>query len=195
MAVDVLVQQITKRPRAAGVTGLWAKGAQPHIVTGLDLDFTGTPAIGLSVTADMTGATGLSFMKFDLLGPAPILVTGTLPRDWLPGTVAYSYLSRQKREARIDVWREIALTRLTNRIVDRVGEASLGGLELASPTGTLVDHSQQRDAQPDVTCCADDRIGHRRSIVVGGAVGSMVHVVKLADVGDAVERELGVGEA
>ncbi|MCR9245274.1 MAG: hypothetical protein NXI31_09600 [bacterium] len=42
-------------------------------VAGLELDVTGTPAIGSTVTATMNGATGLAFMKMDLVGPSPLL--------------------------------------------------------------------------------------------------------------------------
>lgn len=38
-------------------------------VAGYDLDFTGTPAIGSSVTATATGGTGIPFIGFGLLGP------------------------------------------------------------------------------------------------------------------------------
>ena len=38
MAVDVLVEQVAEPPRAAGVAGLRAEGAQPHEVARLDLD-------------------------------------------------------------------------------------------------------------------------------------------------------------
>ena len=38
VAVDVLVEQIAEFARAAGIAGLRAEGAQPHIVAGLDLD-------------------------------------------------------------------------------------------------------------------------------------------------------------
>ena len=38
VAVDVLVEQIAEFARAAGIAGLRAEGAQPHVVAGLDLD-------------------------------------------------------------------------------------------------------------------------------------------------------------
>lgn len=76
----------------------------------------------------------------DRFGPAPILVTGTLPRDWVPGTLAYTYLSRQKLEARIDVWRELAAGAdppVGNFLIDARVSENWGGLTWARRRGAI----------------------------------------------------------
>jgi len=40
----------------------------------------------------------------DRVGTAPSFLTGLLPRSWTPGTLAYSFLTRQKFELRVNPW-------------------------------------------------------------------------------------------
>lgn len=83
---------------------------------------------------------GVSELGSDRFGPAPILFTGTLPRSWVDGTLAYSYLTRQRLEARIDAWQPLASgpdAPVANLLVDaKVGE-SWGGLTWARAYGSV----------------------------------------------------------
>jgi hypothetical protein len=76
----------------------------------------------------------------DRFGPAPILFTGTLPRDWTDATIAYSYLSRQKLEARINVWRALdddPDAPLANHLIDARVSESWGGVTWADRSGAV----------------------------------------------------------
>jgi len=76
----------------------------------------------------------------DRFGAAPILVTGTLPRDWVEGTLAYSYLSRQKLEARIDSWETLGSAPdapVANLLIDARVSENWGGLTWSGMFGSI----------------------------------------------------------
>ncbi len=73
-------------------------------------------------------------------GPAPILVAGTLPRDWSTGTLAYSYLSRQHLEARIDSWETLGTgpdAPVANLLIDAHSSERWAGLSWSRVLGSI----------------------------------------------------------
>lgn len=70
-------------------------------------------------------------------GVAPSLLAGTFPRHWLEGTLAYSFLSRQRSRLRIDNWTESADSSITNTLIDTKMSENWGGLTWARATGDL----------------------------------------------------------
>jgi hypothetical protein len=74
------------------------------------------------------------------LAQAPALVTGTLPDDWTPGRVAFSYLVRQKLDARVDDWFTVDGTptgSVANVLLDHQGTESWGGVTWSVPAGRV----------------------------------------------------------
>ena len=71
----------------------------------------------------------------------PSLVAGTFPRSWVPGTLAYSVLTRQRSEFRIYNWADgtvpgwTAESAATNIFIDTRAVETWGGLTWAGDTG------------------------------------------------------------
>lgn len=84
--------------------------------------------------------TGLAADRF---GTAPSLVTGTFPRSWTSGTLAYSFLTRQRLEARIDSWQTTVDPAagpgsvVTNTFIDAYVSENWGGLTWSRPVGAI----------------------------------------------------------
>jgi hypothetical protein len=87
-----------------------------------------------------SAAGGDSELGADRFGPAPILVAGTLPRHWIDGTLAYSYLSRQQLEARIDSWETLGSAPdapVANLLLDARVSENWGGLTWSRVFGSI----------------------------------------------------------
>ncbi len=79
----------------------------------------------------------------DRFGVAPTLFAGTFPRDWVSGTLAYSVLTRQKSEFRIDSWGNGAdldsdgETVIANMLIDTKSTETWGGLTWGGDVGAV----------------------------------------------------------
>lgn len=73
------------------------------------------------------------------LGVAPTLFAGTFPRSWVTGTLAYSLLTRQRFEFRIDSWSGVGTAPIdsaaTNSFIDAKLSEYWGGLTWSHPAG------------------------------------------------------------
>jgi hypothetical protein len=80
-------------------------------------------------------------LSTDRFGTAPSLFAGTFPRSWTPGTLAYSFLTRQRFEFRIDNWLEMGTTSIDsvalNSFIDARVSEYWGGLTWSRPTGDV----------------------------------------------------------
>ena len=78
----------------------------------------------------------------DRFGAAPSLFAGTFPRSWTPGTLAYSFLTRQRFEFRIDDWTDGGASSVldsvaTNAFIDARVNEQWGGLTWSRPVGDV----------------------------------------------------------
>jgi hypothetical protein len=79
----------------------------------------------------------------DRLGTAPSLFTGMFPRDWVRGVLAYSFLTRQKFDLRINSWRADVLPASdgeqigANVFIDRRLTEDWGGVTWSEPFGEV----------------------------------------------------------
>jgi len=92
-------------------------------------------------TRDPTGA--FDGVTNDRLGTAPSLFTGLFPRDWVRGTLAYSFLTRHRFDLRINSWRvdDVPLPGGErtggNLFVDQRLSEDWGGLTWSEPFGDV----------------------------------------------------------
>jgi hypothetical protein len=89
----------------------------------------------------LTGSNeGDTDLRAEQFGPSPILVAGTLPRDWIAGTIAYSYLSRQELDARFDSWLPLGNEPdgpVGNLLIDARVRESWGGITWSQVFGSI----------------------------------------------------------
>ena len=82
-------------------------------------------------------------LSTDRFGLAPSLFAGTFPRDWVPGTLAYSVLTRQRSEFRIDGWAggtvpdSTGESTVANMFIDTRATETWGGVTWAGDVGNI----------------------------------------------------------
>jgi len=90
-----------------------------------------------AIDRDDTPSTQFGASRF---GAAPSIFTGTFPRSWTESTLAYSFLTRQKLDARIDTWRTIGSdpdAPLANLLIDAKLTENWGGITWSRALGTV----------------------------------------------------------
>ncbi|MHC4178813.1 MAG: hypothetical protein ACYSWU_14980 [Planctomycetota bacterium] len=80
-------------------------------------------------------------LSTDRLGTAPTLFAGTFPRSWTKGTLAYSFLTRQRFEFQINNWSEMGTTPIdsvaTNSFIGASASEYWGGITWSRAAGDV----------------------------------------------------------
>ena len=80
-------------------------------------------------------------LSTDRLGASPSLFSGTFPRSWTQGTLAYSFLTRQRFELRVDNWSTAGTSSTdsvaTNLFIDARVLENWGGVTWSQSVGDI----------------------------------------------------------